>query len=99
MLAIGVHPQVASATSACMVLFSSATSTLSFLIFGYLRGDYATFCLVLGFLSTILGQTVMSMLLAWSGGRNSYIAFCVGGVVAISAVAMGVQSALAIFQL
>jgi uncharacterized membrane protein YfcA len=96
MLAIGVHPQVASATSACMVLFTSATSTLSFLIFGYLKGDYAIFCLGLGFLSTLVGQTVMTVLLTWSGGRNSYIAFCVGGVVGISAVAMGIESAVAI---
>lgn len=96
MLAIGVHPQVASATSACMVLFTSATSTLSFLIFGYLQGDYAIFCLVLGFLSTLVGQTGMTVLLAWSGGRNSYIAFCVGGVVGISAIAMGVESAVTI---
>jgi hypothetical protein len=96
MLAIGVHPQVASATSACMVLFTSATSTLSFLIFGYLKGDYAIFCLGLGFLSTLVGQTVMTVLLTWSGGRNSYIAFCVGGVVGISAIAMGIESAVAI---
>lgn len=96
MLAIGVHPQVSSATSACMVLFTSATSTLTFIVFGCLRGDYATFCLLLGFLSTLLGQTVMSILLKWSGGRNSYIAFCVGGVVGISAIAMGVESAVAI---
>ena len=98
MLAIGVHPQVASATSACMVLFTSATSTLSFIIFGYLRSDYAAFCLVLGFFSTLLGQTAMSFLLSWSGGRNSYIAFCVGGVVGISAVAMCVESVVAILK-
>jgi len=80
------------------ILAGIVAGMLSFLIFGYLRGDYATFCLVLGFLSTILGQTVMSMLLAWSGGRNSYIAFCVGVVVGISAVAMGVESVVAIVK-
>ena len=98
MLALGVHPQVSSATSACMILFTSSTSALCFLIFGYLKSDYAVFCLVIGFVSTIIGQTVMSALLGKTG-RSSYIAFCIGGVIAISAVAMGVQSALAIFQL
>jgi len=98
MLALGVHPQVSSATSACMILFTSSTSALCFLIFGYLKSDYAIFCLVLGFVSTLIGQTAMSALLGKTG-RSSYIAFCIGGVIAISAVAMGVQSALAIFQL
>ncbi|KAL7427389.1 hypothetical protein ACHAXH_002102 [Discostella pseudostelligera] len=97
MLALGVHPQVSSATSACMILFTSSTSALCFLIFGYLKSDYAIFCLVIGFISTLIGQTVMSALLGKTG-RSSYITFCIGGVIAISAVAMGVQSALAIFQ-
>jgi len=96
MLQLGVHPMVASATSACMILFTSCTSTLSYLVFGYLKYDYAAFCLVLGFVSTLVGQTLMSALLESHGQRNSYIAFCIGGVVAISAVAMGVESVVAI---
>ena len=92
MLALGVHPKVASATSACMILFTSSTSTLSYLIFGYLKYDYAIFCLILGFASTLVGQTVMSAVMKWSGQRSSYIAFCIGGVVALSAVLMAIQS-------
>jgi len=97
MLALGVHPKVVSATSACMILFTSGMSTLCYLVFGYLKYDYAIFCLVLGFLSTLVGQTAMSALLTWSGQRSLYIAFCIGGVVAISAVAMGIESVVAIF--
>jgi uncharacterized membrane protein YfcA len=98
MLALGVHPQVSSATSACMILFTSSTSSLRFLVFGYLQLDYAIFCLVLGFVSTLIGQTTMTALLGKTG-RSSYIAFCIGGVIAISAVATGIQSVLTIFQL
>lgn len=97
MLALGVHPQVSSATSACMILFTTGTSTLEYLIFGYLKYDYATFCLLIGFFSTFAGQTVMTVLMERSGQRNSYIAFSIGLVVAISAIAMGIQSAIAIF--
>mmetsp|Transcript_7424 Transcript_7424/g.16833 ORF Transcript_7424/g.16833 Transcript_7424/m.16833 type:complete len:511 (-) Transcript_7424:177-1709(-) len=97
MLALGVHPQVASATSACMILFTSSTSTICFLISGYLVYDYAAFCLLLGFVSTLVGQTAMSALMESSGKRSSYIAFSIGGVVAISAVAMGIESVVAIF--
>ncbi|KAL9183556.1 hypothetical protein ACHAXT_004412 [Thalassiosira profunda] len=99
MLALGVHPKVASATSACMILFTSSTSTLSYLIFGYLKLDYAWFCLLLGFVATLVGQTTMHALLDRSGQRNSYIAFCIGGVVAISAVAMGIESVMAIIRI
>eukprot|EP00578_Thalassiosira_sp_NH16_P019798 CAMPEP_0181096552 /NCGR_PEP_ID=MMETSP1071-20121207/11095_1 /TAXON_ID=35127 /ORGANISM="Thalassiosira sp., Strain NH16" /LENGTH=371 /DNA_ID=CAMNT_0023178971 /DNA_START=431 /DNA_END=1546 /DNA_ORIENTATION=+ len=97
MLALGVHPQVASATSACMILFTSSTSTISYHIFGDLKYDYAMFCLLMGFTSTLVGQTAMSALLEWSGQRSSYIAFCIGSVVAVSAAAMGIESVVAIF--
>ena len=97
MLALGVHPQVASATSAAMILFTSCTATISYSSMGFLKYDYATFCLVLGFLSTLVGKTFMAALLERSGQRSSYIAFCIGGVVAISAVAMGIESAFAMW--
>ena len=97
MLALGVHPQVASATSAAMILFTSCTATISYLTFGFLKYDYASFCLVLGFLSTLVGQTFMSAIMKRSGQRSSYIAFCIGGVVAVSALAMGIESVLAIW--
>ena len=97
MLALGVHPQVASATSAAMILFTSCTATISYSSMGFLKYDYATFCLVLGFLSTLVGKTFMATLLERSGQRSSYIAFCIGGVVAISAVAMGIESAFAMW--
>eukprot|EP00957_Ditylum_brightwellii_P103470 7884427-Ditylum_brightwellii.AAC.1 len=41
MLAMGVHPAVSSATSACMILFTSFTATTSFVVFGLLLPDYA----------------------------------------------------------
>ena len=96
MLALGVHPKVASATSACMILFTSSTSTLCYYVFGFLKYDYAMFCLVLGFISTLVGQTVMSEVMKRTGQRSSYIAFCIGLVVAISAVAMGIESVIAL---
>lgn len=34
---LGVHPAVASATSACMILFTSTTATVSYIIFDLVR--------------------------------------------------------------
>eukprot|EP00541_Cyclophora_tenuis_P019043 CAMPEP_0116552928 /NCGR_PEP_ID=MMETSP0397-20121206/6756_1 /TAXON_ID=216820 /ORGANISM="Cyclophora tenuis, Strain ECT3854" /LENGTH=187 /DNA_ID=CAMNT_0004077927 /DNA_START=282 /DNA_END=845 /DNA_ORIENTATION=- len=91
MLALGVHPAVASATSACMILFTSFTATTSFAVYGLVIEDYAVFCLLLGFVATVLGQTAMSYLLR-KYNRHSYIAFCIGAVVATSAVFMAFES-------
>ena len=91
MLAMGVHPAVASATSACMIFFTSFTATTTFAVYGLLVKDYAVVCVLLGFLCTLLGQTIMNYALGKSK-RNSYIAFSIGIVVLLSAVLMTLQS-------
>jgi len=91
MLALNVHPAVASATSSCMILFVSSTATISYMSFGYLVYDYAFACLFVGIFSTFLGQIVMSYLLS-RYKRSSYIVFSIGIVVAISAVCVTVES-------
>ena len=93
MLAMGVHPAVASATSACMILFTSFTATTSYLVFGLLVPDYATMCLVVGFFSTFAGQMCLMYMMKKSQ-RNSYIGFSIGVVVLLSAVFMTIQSLL-----
>lgn len=65
------------------------------MIFGLLVKDYALFCLAIGFVSTIVGQGVMTILME-RYQRSSYIAYSVGGVVGLSAIAMGIESVLAI---
>jgi len=54
MLALGVHPAVASATSAAMILFTSSTATVSFACFDLLVYDYGAVCLATGFLATLI---------------------------------------------
>lgn len=93
MLAMGVHPAVASATSACMILFTSFTATTTFSVYGLMVEDYAIVGAILGFCATLLGQTVMSRLLRKSK-RNSYIAFSIGFVVLLSAGLMALESVL-----
>ena len=80
-----------------MILFTSTTATVSYAVFGFLNYDYASACIVVGFLATLAGQTIMSALLA-KYQRHSYIAYSIGLVVAVSAVAMGIESILAIVR-
>mmetsp|Transcript_16709 Transcript_16709/g.25240 ORF Transcript_16709/g.25240 Transcript_16709/m.25240 type:complete len:562 (-) Transcript_16709:41-1726(-) len=90
MLAMGVHPAVSSASSACMILFTSFTATTSFVVFGLLQLDYAGVCVALGFVATVVGQLVLNALMK-KYQRNSYIAFSIGVVVLLSAILMTIQ--------
>ena len=93
MLAMGVHPSVSSATTACMLLYTSFSATTSFAVFGLLDNNYAPGLFAMGFTSTLFGQIVMGYLLRRTN-RQSFIAFSVGIVVALATVCMTVQSIL-----
>lgn len=95
MLSLGVHPAVASATSACMILFTSSTATVSYVIFGNLIYDYALMCASLGFVATLIGQTVMKVLMERFHQRHSYIVYSIGFVVALSAICMTIEAVVA----
>lgn len=56
MLEMGVLPDVAAATSATMILFTSASASLVYLSFGGISADYAVALLLLGFVVTLAGQ-------------------------------------------
>lgn len=93
MLAMGVHPAVSSASSACMILFTSFTATTSYVVFGLLVPDYAVVCLLIGFIATFGGQICLTYLMK-KFQRNSLIAFSIGAVVLLSAFLMSIQSLL-----
>jgi len=93
MLAMGVHPAVSSASSACMILFTSFTATTSFVVFGLLIPDYASVCFTVGFIATFFGQIGLGYMMR-RAKRNSYIVFSIGGVVLLSAILMTIQSLL-----
>lgn len=97
MLAMDVHPAVASASSACMIFFTSFTATTSFFVFGLLDPQYGPVCFCIGFIATYFGQIGLSILMR-RAQRNSYIAFSIGGVVLLSAIMMTVQSLLSIAE-
>ncbi|KAL0026889.1 hypothetical protein WJX77_009207 [Trebouxia sp. C0004] len=56
MLEMGVLPDVAAATSATMILFTSSSASLVYLSFGGISADYAVALLLLGFVVTLAGQ-------------------------------------------
>ena len=91
MLQMGVHPLVASATVAVMIMFTSVSATAMFIAFGTLQWDYAWFLFVLGLASTVVGQFGVSYFVD-KYKRYSFISISIGAVVAFSTVLMGLQS-------
>ena len=81
LLAIGMLPQVASATSACMVLFTSSADIAHYAFQGILTPDpgYVSTLLCLGFLSAFIGRT-LALKLVRRLSHPSYIAFVLGFV-------------------
>jgi uncharacterized membrane protein YfcA len=97
MLAMGVNPQVASATSACMILFTSSSNIISYTIFGLLTQDYAIANLLIGFFFSMIVQ-IMILHLGRKYSKDSYIAYSIGCVVLLSAILMSAQSIFAIVE-
>lgn len=97
MLAMGIHPAVAAANTACMIFFTSFTATTSFIVFGLLIFDYGVVCFIMGFIATFVGQIGLSYLMK-KFQRNSYIAFSIGAVVALSAILMTAESVISLAE-
>ncbi len=94
MLEMGVDPQVAAATSATMILFTSAAASLVFISFGAVQWDYAAALFALALVFTALGQMGTTWLLRRTHGRSSIIVFSMAAILGASAMVLGVQGAL-----
>jgi len=98
MLEMGVLAPVTSATSATMILFTSSGASVSYLLFQQLNLHYGIVLFCLGLVFTMIGQIALSKVVKASG-RNSLIILIIGITVALSAVAMGIESSGALIDL
>eukprot|EP01036_Dinobryon_divergens_P026734 gene26734-35414_t len=97
MLHMGVHPLVASATCAVMIMFTSVAATTMFIAFGTLIWDYGIFLFVIGLVATVVGQFGVSYLVV-KYKRVSLVSLSIGAVVALSTVLMAVQSVFSLID-
>ena len=91
MLEMGVHPMVAAATSAVMILFTTVSATTTFIAFGTLTFDYGGYLFVLGLVATTIGQLLVGHLVK-KYKRVSLISLSIGGVVGLSTLLMGFEA-------
>lgn len=97
MLEMGILPEISSATAMLMVLFTSSSTAVQFLLLGTLRFDYALWYGSVGMLGAIAGQYV-SDIVVYKYKRVSYMVFAVSVVTGMSAAAMGIEGILEVAE-
>ena len=90
MLHLGAHPLVSAATSAVMIVATSAAASTMFISIT-LTWDYALFLFFIGTAATIIGQFGVGYFVD-KYRRYSYISISVGFIFLISALLLGAQS-------
>lgn len=93
LLDMGLLPQVSSATSSSMILFTSSATTIQFIILGTLSLDHALWHGVVGFVAGLIGQLGMSYLIK-KYRKSALVIFFIAFIVGVSGLVMGVLGAI-----
>jgi len=97
MLEMGVLPAVSSATAAFMILFTAASASICFVVFGMLQMDYAVPLFIMGFVCTYAGQIVIDYVVK-KYNNSGYIIFSIASVITLSTALMGYEGFIAAFS-
>ncbi|TMW60522.1 hypothetical protein Poli38472_000564 [Pythium oligandrum] len=92
LLEMGLLPQVSSATSSSMILFTSSATTIQFIILGTLSVEHALWHGMVGFFAGLIGQIGLSYLIK-KYRKTAFVIFLVAGVVGSSGIIMGILGA------
>ncbi|GMF09702.1 unnamed protein product [Phytophthora lilii] len=91
MIELGIVPEVASSTTALMILYSSAAATAKFAVFKMIAWDWALLLCAVAFVVTSASQVVILGFVRRTG-RQSIIVLCISTAVLIGAVIMTYQA-------
>lgn len=96
MLELGVNPAISAASTQVTLLISSSTSAIVYAVNGAVPWDYGIVLIIIGFLATLLGQSLVSWLVRRLGRPSilvitlavmfSAATFAAAAVVVITAV-------------
>ena len=89
LLEIGLAPEAASATSSLLVMFTSSSTTLQFLVHGMLKMDYAGLLFGISMLASCTGIFFINSLIK-KYNRSSIIVFALATAIGISTVLLPV---------
>lgn len=97
MIEMGILPEVAAATTATMIIFTSAAACVTYVTFGMLRYDYAIPMFFVGFCTTFIGQCGLNAIMK-KNKRPSLIILSIGAVVGLSTILMGTKIFVKVFE-
>jgi len=97
LIELGVIPQVATATSSYLILFTSSATTAQFLVLGKLAWKYGIWYWVVGFCAAVLGQFVVAEVIK-KYKKQAFVNFLLAFVVTISAILMVVVEGLSTYK-
>ncbi|KAG3175618.1 hypothetical protein C6341_g9392 [Phytophthora cactorum] len=98
LIEMGLLPQVSSATSSSMILFTSSATTIQFIILGTLSVDHALWHGAVGFVAGLIGQLGMSYLIK-KYRKSALVIFLVAVFIGVSGLVMGVLGAVRISEI
>ncbi|KAF4648968.1 hypothetical protein FOL47_002604 [Perkinsus chesapeaki] len=84
-LALGLDPKQATATTAVIIFVTSSSTALSFALGGYFPPSSDMWILIMPFFGALLGKTIIAKLISMTG-RLSVLVILLGTVVAIGGI-------------
>jgi uncharacterized membrane protein YfcA len=97
LLEMGLIPQVSSATSSSMILFTSSATTIQFIIMGTLSVEHALWHGAVGFVAGLIGQLGMSYLIK-KYRKSALVIFLIAVFIGVSGGVMGVLGVARIYE-
>ena len=85
LLELGLHPVVSTATSNFLVLFTSSSTSIQFILLGMMNLDYGIACTFASTIGSFIGTVLIQKLLQKTK-RNSYLVFTLASVLGISTI-------------
>eukprot|EP01112_Ceratiomyxa_fruticulosa_P018429 TRINITY_DN5880_c0_g1_i1.p1 TRINITY_DN5880_c0_g1~~TRINITY_DN5880_c0_g1_i1.p1 ORF type:complete len:511 (-),score=57.15 TRINITY_DN5880_c0_g1_i1:88-1620(-) len=93
LLELGLSPDVTAATSSYMILFTSLSSSIQYLLLGRLILDYGLIFFFIGIVASFFGQTALNWMVS-KYNRKSYIIFVIAAVIGLSTLLLMVTEVL-----
>eukprot|EP00026_Physarum_polycephalum_P006878 Phypoly_transcript_06931.p1 GENE.Phypoly_transcript_06931~~Phypoly_transcript_06931.p1 ORF type:complete len:475 (+),score=42.28 Phypoly_transcript_06931:38-1462(+) len=90
LLELGLTPDVVSATSAYMIVFTSISATVQYILIGSIVYDYGGVLFVIGLLACFIGRITLNWIVA-KYKRQSFIIFVISAVIGVSCVLLVVS--------
>ncbi|KAH7478972.1 hypothetical protein PRIC1_009474 [Phytophthora ramorum] len=98
LLEMGLLPQVSSATSSSMILFTSSATTIQFIILGTLSVEHALWHGAVGFVAGLIGQLGMTYLIK-KYRKSALVIFLIAIFIGVSGGVMGVLGVVRISEI